>query len=76
MDVTNISKAKYKELSENFYLEQIIFLPIEEIDVEEYYKDQEPYKAYVKFLQNKTVLGVLTPAVHFLNRFFNENNNN
>lgn len=76
MDVTNISKANFKELSEKLYLEQIIFLPIDEINVEEKYKNQEPYKAYVKFLQNKTVLGVLTPATHFLNRFFNENNNN
>lgn len=75
MDITNISKTDFKELGNNLYLEKIIFLPVNEIEVDEKYKNKEPYKAYVKYLQNKTVLEVLTPAVHFLNHYFNVNKN-
>ena len=44
MDVTNLSKANFKELGENLYLEQIIFLPINEINVEDKFKNKSHIK--------------------------------
>ncbi|MEE3805727.1 hypothetical protein V2H29_02045 [Lysinibacillus fusiformis] len=71
MKITNISKPSIN----NGFL-SIRFVPSDEIDMEDKYKYEfpfkKPYEAYKAYVENEKVMDILRPIVDFLRDYFHE----